>query len=272
MPENATHRNVYWSSNYDAVATVSSTGVVKGIRLGSADISAKTVSGQFLAKCRVTVVPPPYTAITPEAIDLGFPSRLKWASFNLGATKPEEYGDYFAWGETEPHYYSRDPLAYRPGKYGYSWQYYNWCMGSKNSIIKYCPDPNCGYNGFTDDKTVLDPEDDAATVILGDKWRMPTKEEQEELLANCTWEETSVNGVTGILATGPNGNSLFLPFAGYFTQNVIQLVGSWGGLWSSSLYTDDPLCSYYFEFFGNTGRINRYTRSYGRPIRPVQNE
>ena len=100
----------------------------------------------------------------PEAIDLGLPSGLKWASFNLGASKPEEYGDYFAWGETTP-------------KDEYNWDTYAWCMGASNTITKYCTKSNYGYNRFTDGKTVLDQEDDAAHVNLGGNWRMPTDAE-----------------------------------------------------------------------------------------------
>ena len=171
---------------------------------------------------------------TPEAIDLGL--SVKWASFNLGATKPEENGDYFAWGETEPYYSSLDPLTWRDGKEaGYDWASYKWCMGSVNTLTKYCNDSAYGYNGFTDGKTVLDLEDDAAHVILGDKWRMPTDTELRELSQwNCTWEGTTMNGVQGSKVTGPNGNSIFIPWANYLGNSYSFPANTYGFLWSSS--------------------------------------
>ena len=134
-------------------------------------------------------------------VDLGLPSGLLWAACNVGANAPEEYGDYFAWGETQP-------------KDVYNWSTYQYCMGSNNTLTKYCTDPNYGYNGFTDNLTILLPEDDAATANWGNGWRMPTKEEWQELLDNTTVTWTQQNGVNGRLFTGSNGNSLFLPAAG----------------------------------------------------------
>lgn len=193
----------------------------------------------------------------PEPVDLGLPSGLKWASFNLGATKPEEYGDYFAWGETEP-------------KADYSWATYKWCMGSKNTLTKYCTRSEYGYNGFTDEKTVLDPEDDAAHVILGGNWRMPTKEEQDELRNKCSWEWTQVNGVNGQMVTGPNGNSIFLPAACDPSLVYPEYVDSYGGYWSCSLYTSDPdFESYQILFFPYGTGWSYNDRFIGFSVRPV---
>lgn len=102
-----------------------------------------------------------------EAVDLGL--SVKWANVNLGASRPEEYGDYFAWGEVKP-------------KADYSWETYKWCKGSYDTMTKYCYDDSYGYNGFTDNKYTLDPENDAATVNWGGKWRMPTADEIVELI------------------------------------------------------------------------------------------
>ena len=99
-----------------------------------------------------------------QAVDLGLPSGLKWASCNVGATTPEGYGDYFAWGETAT-------------KKDYSWATYKHANGDKNKLTKYCTDASYGNDGFTDDKTTLDPEDDAATANWGKEWRMPTDAE-----------------------------------------------------------------------------------------------
>ena len=123
-------------------------------------------------------------------VDLGLPSGLKWATCNVGATKPEEYGDYFAWGDTVPYYSSQDPLTWREKKTGYKWASYTWCEGSSNTMTKYCNNGDYGYNGFTDSKTTLDPEDDAASYQWGGSWRMPTEADWGELLNrnNCKWD------------------------------------------------------------------------------------
>ena len=131
-------------------------------------------------------------------VDLGLPSGIKWATCNVGANSPEEYGGYYAWGETEE-------------KSNYEWSTYKWCNGSQNTMTKYCTNSD---NGTVDNKTVLDPEDDVAHVKWGGSWRMPTRAEQDELLDRCSWTWTTHNGVNGYRVTGPNGNSIFLPAAG----------------------------------------------------------
>ena len=112
---------------------------------------------------------------------------------------------------------------------------YKWCNGSYNTLTKYCTNSSYGYNGFVDNKTELDPEDDAAYVNWGPTWRMPTKEQQDELRENCTWTWTRYNGVSCQLITGPNGNTLFLPAAGYRWGNDLYYTGSFGGYWSCTL-------------------------------------
>jgi hypothetical protein len=215
------------------------------------------------------------TTSVPEAIDLGLPSGLKWASFNLGASKPEEYGDYYAWGETEPYYSSIDPLAWKEGKEsGYNAPSYKWSMGPNYTLTKYCGNSEYGYNGFTDTKTFLDPEDDAAHVNLGVAWRMPTGAEWDELADNCTITRTTQNGVCGILVTASNGNSIFLPAAwSWFFSTSRSGVGSNGEYWSSSLDTESPnKASYvYFTSYNNYARSSR-DRYSGFSIRPVYAE
>ena len=208
----------------------------------------------------------------PEAVDLGLPSGLKWASFNLGASKPEEYGDYYAWGEIEPYYTSLDPLVWKEGKEsGYEWTSYKWCMGSKNTLTKYCTDSysDYGYNEFSDDKTVLDPEDDAAHMNLGGRWRMPTADDLDELEHNCSWEGTKLNGVNGFRIVGVNGNSIFLPAAGSRVSTVITNEGTSGSAyWLSTL---NPLVYYaqvlLLEWGGD--RHSRDQRFVGHTIRAV---
>ena len=191
-----------------------------------------------------------------EYVDLGLPSGIKWATCNVGANSPEEYGGYYAWGETEE-------------KEDYGWETYKWCNGNENTMTKYCTDSRYG---TVDNKTVLDPEDDVAHVKWGGDWRMPTAEEQEELIKNCTWEWTALNGVNGYRVTGPNGNSIFLPVAGGRDGTDVRLRGLEGCYWSSSLcrYNGNCVRALYFEA-GYYDDFFRYTllRSYGLSVRPV---
>lgn len=139
-----------------------------------------------------------------EYVDLGLPSGTLWATMNVGANCPEEYGDYFAWGETTP-------------KAVYCDSTYKWYRSDSNSsgYTKYCDDSSWGYNGFTDGNTELDPEDDAATANWGSQWRMPSEDQIQELYDNCTEECTTINGVNGrLFISNINGASLFLPTAG----------------------------------------------------------
>ncbi len=144
-----------------------------------------------------------------EYIDLGLSSGVFWATYNVGAETPEETGDYFAWGETEP-------------KESYSWETYKWCEGTYNSLTKYCSDYQYGSSAFTDYKTILDSEDDAAAFNWGKNWRMPLKEEAMELVEECTWIDTTSNGVKGYQIVGPNGKSIFLPAVGYKQNNIFN--------------------------------------------------
>ncbi len=192
-----------------------------------------------------------------EYVNLGLPSGTLWATCNVGANAPEKYGDYFAWGETIP-------------KNNYGWSTYKWCKGTSTTMTKYCTQSNYGYNGFTDGKTELGPEDDAAYVNWGSSWRMPTKAQQDELRGNCTWTWTTRNGVNGQLVTGPNGNTIFLPAAGYRCDEVLCDVGSWGNYWSRTLYTNDCGNAYYLYF--DSDLVYRYgdSRYYGSVVRAVR--
>ena len=195
---------------------------------------------------------------THEYVDLGLSE--KWATCNVGATTPEEYGDYFAWGEVEVEL-----------KTTYDWSTYKYCAGTYNSMTKYCDNSSYGKDGFTDNKTVLDPEDDAAAVNWGGAWRMPTTEEQQELVDNCTWDWTTQNGVNGYKVTGPNGNSIFLPAAGCMLEGSLYDSGLYGYYWSSSLYTGSPRCAYYVVgyYSGHVYWSGNDDRYYGHSVRPV---
>ena len=194
--------------------------------------------------------------VTHSYVDLGLPSGTLWATCNLGAENPKDYGDYFAWGETQP-------------KSNYNWSTYQYCMGSYSTLTKYCNNSNLGYNGFTDNLTTLLPEDDAATANWGAGWRMPTKEEWQELIDNTTITSVTQNGVAGKLFTAPNGNSLFLPAAGYLNESTLNY-GSLGFYWSSSLYTDCPYHACRLFFSSDDCCMGNFDRTYGQPVRAVR--
>ena len=183
-------------------------------------------------------------------VDLGL--SVKWASCNVGATAPEEYGYYYAWGEVLPKT---------------DWATYKYCNGTYDSMTKYCT--NSGY-GTVDNKTTLEAMDDAAAYNWGDSWRMPTYAEWEELLNQCTWKWTTRNGVNGYKVKSKiNGNSIFLPAAGYSRDAGFDDAGSLGFYWSSSLSESDPTDAWHVYF--GSGNVDSYydTRSYGQSVRPV---
>ncbi len=194
-----------------------------------------------------------------EYVDLGLPSGTLWASCNVGANSPEEYGDYFAWGETSPkEVYDWD--TYKYGKYDSVWEVWE-------EVTKYCTSSSFG---TVDNKTELDPSDDAATANWGCYWCMPTLAQQDELRLYCTWSWTSVNGVNGKLVVGPNGNSIFLPAAGYHINSSLLNAGTRGYYWSSSLGSGDQMHAYYVFFTLGSNTWDDDNRDYGRSVRPVR--
>ena len=189
-----------------------------------------------------------------EYVDLGL--SVKWATCNIGATAPEEFGNYFAWGETEPKNY-------------YDWTTYKYCNGTDDTMTKYCT--NSTY-GIVDNKTTLDLNDDAARINWGGVWRLPTKEEQEELRNpnNCTWTWTTQNGVNGYKVTSlKNGNSIFLPAAGDYYDDVLNGMNSKGSYWSSSLNTTYNFSPSSLHFNSGSVSLNDYYRCDGRSVRAV---
>lgn len=256
LPENATNKNVVWSSSNEDVAPVRN-GRVDAYGYGTAIITCEAADGSGVkATCEVRV---PKT----EYVDLGLPSGTLWATCNIGATSPEDYGDYFAWGETE---------GYNDGKTKFDWSTYKWCEGSNSTMTKYCTNSSYGYNGFTDDKTELDLEDDAAYVNWGPKWRMPSEEQFSELINSSytTTEWTTMNGVNGRkITSNTNGNSIFLPAAGYRDNSSLFDGGSGGDYWSRTLYSDDPSIAWGLYFHSGGVYTSDY-RYYGQSVRPVR--
>lgn len=193
-----------------------------------------------------------------EAVDLGL--SVKWASWNMGATKPEDYGHHYAWGETEP-------------KSTYNWSTYKWCNGSSNTMTKYCVSSSYG---TVDDKTVLDPEDDVAHVKWGGNWRMPTDEEWTQLRNSCKWTWTNNyngTGVAGRIVTsnveGYAGKSIFLPAAGVRRGTSLNLADSYVYYWSSSLRLYHSGSAWGVSFDSSNVYRDYYYRDLGQSVRPV---
>ena len=189
----------------------------------------------------------------PSALDLGL--SVKWASFNLGASQAKECGGYYAWGETDP-------------KSIYINDTYKWSMASYDILTKYVTKTSYGYKGFIDGKTVLDPDDDAAHVQLGGTWRIPTQEEMTELMEQCTWEWIPLNGVNGWRVTGTNGNSIFLPAAGEWSDLAYD-DGSLGRYWTSTLIASLPPYASCIWMDPSSFSFAYGPRSVGYSIRPV---
>lgn len=197
-------------------------------------------------------------------IDLGLPSGTLWAAWNVGATKPEEFGLYFAWGETEG--YTGDDI--NNDEKQFSWTDYKLCGGSSSTLTKY--NNNSSY-GTVDTLTTLEQVDDAAYV--SDKTcRMPTQADFEELTANTTSTWETLNGVNGRRFTSKtNGNSIFVPAAGGCYDGSANDVGSGGCLWSSSLREGNSRNAWYLGFLSDgVGVYGYYGRFGGLTVRAVK--
>lgn len=195
-------------------------------------------------------------------VDLGLPSGTLWATCNVGASAPEEFGDYFAWGETST-------------KAKYNWKNYKYCKnGYSHDLTKYCNDSNEGYKEFTDELTELEPRDDAASVKWGSEWCTPSRFQWEELYQNTSVTYTALNGVSGLLFVSNNGNSLFLPAAlSRWDDEIEDSHSGQGHYWSSSLNTNYPGGAFRFNFdrYGGYGLVDIDSpRARGQSIRPVR--
>ncbi len=248
---------------------------VTGVSAGSVAIGVYDERGQTETGLSVGVIEDapstPYVSCPdnnhPHMIDMGL--SVKWACCNVGASKPEEYGGYYAWGETTP-------------KNTYNWSTYKYCNGSSNTLTKYCWKSSYGNEGFTDELVELLPEDDAATANWGNDWQMPSIEQYEELInsSNTTCKRIIINDVKGMLITSDiNGNTIFLPNGGRVNETGFEDKGSTGLYWSRSVNT------YYWNTahnvsltytWGGTIASSRsdsgtfYFRYVGASVRPVR--
>lgn len=298
-PDDAMNMEVSWSSSDERVATVDGDGTVTATGEGTCTITVKTDDGGKSARCEVTVFAKaePGTFLpcgtkmiihktdgesvtyyaneinciefieepVHECVDLGLSSGIQWATSNVGADSPEDFGDYFAWGETDPQ-----------SDNSYSWPSYKWCDGSNSTMTKYC---TVSSFGTVDDRTVLEGEDDVAHVKWGGNWRMPTTEEVRELMEECNWTWTQRNGVKGYLVSSRqpgNSNSIFLPAAGMRYEGRVKGYGSFGYYWTGSLYSNPPYrnddTAFFFFLSSSSFEVWNYNRSLGLRVRPVCNK
>ena len=193
---------------------------------------------------------------TDEYVDLGLPSGLLWATRNVGSNRPEEFGSYFAWGETTP-------------KDSYNWDTYKYANGSNTSLTKYCTSYSYGKVDYIE---VLEEKDDAATANWGKPWRTPTLIETQELINKCKWSSTTRNGVNGYTVTGPNGNSIFIPAAGIMVNNVPHITAD-ACLQTATIFNADngnpASASVLYIEKGTPHKWYGWDRCWGYSVRPV---
>ena len=192
-----------------------------------------------------------------EYVDLGLPSGTLWANCNIGATVPEGYGNYYSWAEIEK-------------KETYKWDTYKYCNESGTQLTKYCNDPEFGNEGYIDNLTILESGDDAAIVLLGNEWCMPTKEQWDELLQNTTYTWTTQNDVNGYLFTATNGNTMFLPASDRIRDEEVLDLGNQGYYWSNMLDNENPRNANTLVFSSEDIKTSSSLRHLGIPVRPVR--
>jgi len=261
-PDNASDKNLEWLIDGNSVATLKD-GLVTAVAKGKAiiTVSAKDGSG-VSATCNVVVSIPCPTG----AVDMGFHSsegyRIYWATCNVGASLPEDFGGLFAWGETS-------------SKNDYTWDTYKWANGSETSLTKYNTD---AASGTKDDLTTLEAEDDVASIILGNPWRMPTSKELQELVDNCDTEISDVNGhICWEFKSKKNGACIYFPLPGWYNGTKIVANSAAGHYWSASIYDQNSrsavtLCLWNPEVNKTDTPnilIDGAKRYYGRSVRPM---
>lgn len=262
-PANADNKNLTWTTDNSTYVTVTSDGTVKAWVCSPAafTITCTANDGSGVSASCTVYVP------QPEYVDLGLPSGTLWATFNVGAATPNEVGEEFRWGETD----------YYPTGVNNSWSLYKYANGDWNKLTKYCPNPQYGDNGYYDNRTELEFEDDAATVYWGEDWCTPTKEQWQELIDNCTWNlerDGKINydkGFTVRSNKSGNSNSIFIP-ASSFYMNSIGLMCPTGYYWSKSISSESEPYKATNLYFIEIDRpaLQSSDRYYGRRVRPVR--
>ncbi|MBO4605627.1 MAG: PEGA domain-containing protein [Bacteroidales bacterium] len=193
-----------------------------------------------------------------EYVDLGL--SVSWAACNVGASKPEEYGDYYAWAETKDNHNSY-----------YDWQHYVFkSSGSSEEDLQLSRYNTNHEKGYRDNMLRLIRGDDAAWVTLGNGWRLPTRDEIEELEEECDWTWTTYNGKKGCKVTGPNGKSIFIPAAGYKAESSGGSEDVTGYIWASDLDSSSPLHASFLYFNNEGAHTSSASRYFGLSIRPVK--
>lgn len=288
-PTNATDKSVAWTSSNTSVISVDAYGLVTAIGVGSCVITCTAQDGSGIsATCTVTAIKDDSGSIGGrDYVDLDLPSGTLWATCNVGASSPEECGGYFAWGETTP-YLGYDASNARNHQYNlrcgredyqkwtFMWQTYKFSNdGNSYSFTKYCHISSYGNNNFTDTRTELEVDDDAAHVRWGQDWRMPSEDQFSELADSeyTTWVWTTQNEINGMLITSKsNGNSIFLPVTGSRLDVSLYAENSNGSYWSRSLCTEgEPTLAWALGFNNRGSTTNGQGRLGGRCIRAVRN-
>ena len=267
-PETADASHLEWYSEDESVATVDAKGHVKAVRTGDTYIYAYAdgawAKGAVTVKKGIVYKAPAES----EAVDLGL--SVKWAPYNLGGSAPEDYGGYYAWGETEAKdYFSAENYKYAEvglfDKYGNPSEYGPYTYK---------------YTKYLDSKNQLADSDDAAHVKWGGNWRMPTQSQMEELRDKCTCKKETLNGVVGVRVTGPNGNSIFLPYAGKYFGDEVQYAGESVYVWNNEGHGGNganPDPTFYYGHHYNYSSLSADPVAYvtfnsrldGMSIRPV---
>ena len=255
-PSYATNQILFWSSGQTAYVNVSSDGVVTGCNVGTTTVTVTSADGGIVDTCEITVANKINSVTIPDAVDLGL--SVKWASFNLGATCPEDFGNYYAWGEVSP-------------KLEFTFANYTF----KKPGTELSSDDKFAYSKYgVDNLTRLETEDDAAKAALGGDWRMPTVSEAKELINNCTISRYVSGGITIVkLMSNINGNFILLPGAGgFFYDTYMNNYDTFCRYWTSEL---DGGCPYYCWSFGyfygyDHFWVTNQNRYIGLPIRAVR--
>lgn len=210
----------------------------------------KHLSILFLLSC-LSICLQAQTEKSHTCVDLGL--SVKWATCNVGAEKPEAYGNYYAWAELTT-------------KEEYTWLTYRHCNGSSTSLTKYCVG---NAYGKVDNLVEMESCDDVATVEWGRRWRIPTDAEMTELREKCTWTWTSLNGVNGYEVVGKNGKSIFLPAAGSYQSAGLSYVGTQGLYCTTTSCKNYSFSAYELNFTSEVVERADISRRFGVSVRPV---